>query len=95
MIEYFVIALFTLCFSLAKFKNKKLQLFCCFFPWFVLIAGRVDWTADYPSYEFMFNERHDWSWLDYFLVSIKTKFEPAFFALIQYLYMPFEVKFNV
>lgn len=85
MIEYFVIALFTLCFSLAKFKNKKLQLFCCFFPWFVLIAGRVDWTADYPSYEFMFNERHDWSWLDYFLVSIKTKFEPAFFALIKYL----------
>lgn len=85
MFEYFVVAIISLSFSLIKFKNRKAQLFCCFLPWFILIAGRENWTADYSNYELMFEERHDWDWEQYFYIALNTRFEPAFFALIKYL----------
>jgi len=85
MIEYFIIAFFTLMVSAVNLKKRKLQLFMCFLPWAVLIAGRVDWTADYPSYDAMFDERHDWDWIKYLAAAAVTHFEPAFFALLKYL----------
>lgn len=85
MFEYFIVAIISLSFSLIKFKNRKFQLFCCFLPWFILIAGRENWTADYSNYELMFDERHNWDWEQYFYIALNTRFEPAFFALIKYL----------
>ena len=85
MVEYFIVSIISLFFSLIKFKNRKLQLLCCFLPWFILIAGRENWTADYFNYEQMFDERHDWNWEQYFYIAMNSKFEPAFFALIKYL----------
>lgn len=85
MIEYFIIAFFTLIVSTANFRNRKLQLVICFLPWAVLIAGRVDWTSDYPNYDAMFDERHYWDWIKYLAIAAVTRFEPAFFVLLKYL----------
>ena len=85
MIEYFIIAFFTLIISVVNFRSRKLQLLICFLPWAVLIAGRVDWTSDYPSYDVMFDERHYWTWIRYLATAAVSRFEPAFFALLKYL----------
>lgn len=85
MIEYFIIAFLTLIVSAINFRNRKLQLLMCFLPWAILLAGRVDWTSDYSSYDAMFDERHYWDWVKYLAIGVVTRFEPAFFALLKYL----------
>lgn len=84
MLEYFILTIYVLLISLFKFKNRKLQLFLCFFPFFLFIATRIGWTADYYNYESMFLEQHFWSWRDYIFFSF-NKFEPGFFLLIKSL----------
>lgn len=84
MLEYFILTIYVLLISLIKFKNRKLQLFLCFFPFFLFIATRIGWTADYYNYENMFLEQHFWSWRDYLSLS-NDKFEPGFFLLIKSL----------
>lgn len=84
MLEYFILTIYILVISLIRFRNIKLKLLFCFIPFFLFIATRVGWTADYYNYEDMFLEQHSWSWTEYFLFS-SNKFEPGFFLLIKIL----------
>lgn len=84
MLEYFILTIYILLICLIRFRNLKLKLLLCFIPFFIFIATRVGWTADYYNYENMFLEQHDWSWTDYVFYSF-NKFEPGFFFLIKTL----------